>query len=152
MAGVRSLAGATVFSGIQPTGVWHIGNYLGAVRNWVGLQIHSADTAAMLFCVVDQHALTVPLRPPGVLQQHTRRALASMLACGLDPARVSMYTQSQLPQHTELAWLLACHLPVGSLLRQTQFKSKGLAQDTAGAGLLTYVCLSTSPLVSSTLC
>ncbi len=109
----------TVFSGIQPTGDVHIGNYLGALRNWVALQ----DTYDTIYCVVDMHATTVPYDPS---ELHDNRVLTAklLMAVGVDPSRSLLYFQSQVPQHAELSWILGCMTPLGSLNRMTQYKEK----------------------------
>jgi len=108
-----------VLSGVQPTGRLHLGNYLGAIRNWVGLQ----DTHDAFFCVVDLHAITSP-HDPRELRVATRAMAAAYVAAGVDPARASIFVQSHVPAHAELAWLLECVTPVGWLGRMTQFKDK----------------------------
>ncbi|MDH5373582.1 MAG: tryptophan--tRNA ligase, partial [Acidimicrobiia bacterium] len=109
----------TVFSGIQPTGVVHIGNYLGALRNWVALQ----DSYDTIYCVVDLHATTVPYDPQEL--HKSRVATAKLLmAVGVDPTRSLLYFQSQVPQHAELSWILGSMTPLGALNRMTQYKEK----------------------------
>ena len=109
----------TVFSGIQPTGDIHIGNYLGALRNWVKLQ----DSYDAIYCVVDLHAITVPY-DPGALQRSRLDTAKLLLAVGVDPARSLLYFQSQVPQHAELSWMLSTITSLGALNRMTQFKEK----------------------------
>ena len=108
-----------VFSGIQPSGDIHIGNYLGAVKKWVDL---TADHDA-LYCVVDDHAITVEY-DPARLPQLTFDAVRAAMACGLDPERCTIFVQSHVPAHTELTWLFNTVTPLGSLFRMTQFKDK----------------------------
>ena len=108
-----------VFSGIQPTAVMTIGNYFGAVKNWVRLQ-HECEA---VYCVVDLHAMTVAYDPPE-LRQSTRDMFAALLACGVDPERATVFVQSTVPEHTELCWVLATLASVGDLGRMTQFKEK----------------------------
>ena len=108
-----------VFSGIQPSGDPHIGNYIGAIRNWVADQEEYDNT----FCVVDQHAITASYDPEE-LRRNVRQLVAVYLASGLDPSRCSLFVQSHVPEHTELAWLLMCVTPMGWLSRMTQFKEK----------------------------
>ncbi len=108
-----------VFSGIQPTGEIHIGNYLGALRNWVKLQ----ESYDAIYCVVDLHAITVPYDPAELASARLKTAKA-LLAVGVDPARSLLYYQSQVPQHAELSWLLGVDTPLGALNRMTQFKEK----------------------------
>jgi tryptophanyl-tRNA synthetase len=125
-----------VLSGIQPTGVLHLGNYLGAVRFWVEDQ-HRADA---YFCVVDLHALTVE-HDPATLRAATLRKAQELLACGLDPDVCTLFVQSHVPAHSELCWLMECTASFGELRRMTQFKDKSDGQEGVRAGLLTYPCL-----------
>ncbi len=120
----------TVFSGLQPTGNIHIGNYLGALRNWVKLQ----DEYDCIYCVVDLHAITVPLDPTEFNRDRLQAAKV-LLAAGVDPERSLFYYQSQVPQHTELAWILSTITGTGQLNRMTQFKEKS---DAAGSNLGLY--------------
>ncbi len=119
-----------VFSGVQPTGNMHIGNYLGAFRNWVALQ----EDYDAIYCVVDLHALTVPVAPE-VLYENRLDAARVLLAVGVDPDRSLFYLQSQVPQHAELSWILSTMMPSSVLNRMTQFKEKS---DRAGANLGLY--------------
>ncbi|MDH3260333.1 MAG: tryptophan--tRNA ligase [Acidimicrobiia bacterium] len=116
-----------VFSGIQPTGDIHIGNYLGALRNWVKLQ----DTYDAIYCVVDLHAITVPYDPVALRRSRLNTAKL-LLAVGVDPSRSLLYFQSQVPQHAELSWMLSTITSLGALNRMTQFKEKA---DKAGKNL-----------------
>ena len=125
-----------VFSGIQPTGVLHLGNYLGAVRWWVADQ-HTSDAR---FCVVDLHALTAE-HDPATLGDATLRKAQELLACGLDPDVCTLFVQSHVSEHSELCWLLQCIASVGELRRMTQFKDKSDGQEGVRAALLTYPCL-----------
>jgi tryptophanyl-tRNA synthetase len=129
-------------SGIQPTGNLHIGNYLGALVNWVKLQ----EEYDAYFCVVDMHALTQ--RPdPEVLRQAVRELAIGVLASGVDPERATLFVQSQVPQHAELAWVMMCLTPLGDLNRMTQFKDKSTQQpDNINAGLFTYPVLQTADI------
>src|ERR1041384_5651461 len=127
---------ARVFSGIQPSGELHIGNYLGAVQNWVQLQ-RQHDC---LFCVVDLHAITQPYDPADLAQRSIDMAVG-LFASGLDPARAIVFVQSHVPEHTELYWLLNTVTPLGELERQTQFKDKAQRQESVPAGLLNYPVL-----------
>jgi tryptophanyl-tRNA synthetase len=120
----------TVFSGIQPTGNVHIGNYLGALRNWVQLQ----EEYDCIYCVVDLHAITVPL-DPAEFHRDRLEAAKVLIAAGVDPERSLFYYQSQVPQHTELAWILSSITSTGQLNRMTQFKDKA---DKAGSNLGLY--------------
>ncbi|HET8727594.1 MAG TPA: tryptophan--tRNA ligase [Alphaproteobacteria bacterium] len=127
-----------IFSGIQPTHKMHLGNYLGAVRNWVDLQGPDYET---IYCVVDLHALTIP-QDPASLRAQTRELAATLLACGIDPERSILFAQSQVPAHSELAWLFSTLTPLGWLNRMTQFKDKAAKQrDNTGLGLLAYPVL-----------
>jgi tryptophanyl-tRNA synthetase len=126
-----------IFSGIQPTGNLHLGNYLGAIRNWVALQ-HDYEC---IFCIVDLHALTLP-QDPDELRASTREVTAAYIASGIDPERCTIFNQSMVSAHVELAWLLACLTPLGWLNRMTQFKEKaGKDRDVAGLGLYAYPVL-----------
>ena len=126
-----------IFSGIQPTGNLHLGNYLGAIRNWVALQ-HDYEC---IFCIVDLHALTLP-QDPLELRQSTREVTAAYIAAGIDPERCIIFNQSMVSAHTELAWLLGCLTPLGWLNRMTQFKEKaGKQRENAGLGLYAYPVL-----------
>jgi len=127
---------ARVFSGIQPSGELHIGNYLGAVQNWVRLQ-HQHDC---LFSVVDLHAITQAY-DPATLSQRTIDMAVGLFASGLDPERAIVFVQSHVPEHTELNWLLNTVTPLGELERQTQFKDKAQRQESVPAGLLNYPVL-----------
>ena len=127
---------ARVFSGIQPSGELHIGNYLGAVRNWVTLQ-HQHDC---LFCVVDLHAITQSYEVSSLAQRTIEMAIG-LFAVGLDPQRAIVFVQSHVPEHSELNWLLNTATPLGELERQTQFKDKAQRQESIPAGLLNYPVL-----------
>jgi tryptophanyl-tRNA synthetase len=133
---------ARVFSGIQPSGELHIGNYLGAVRNWVRLQ----DEHECLFCIVDLHAITQAY-DPGSLTSRTREMAVSLLAAGVDPARCTLFVQSHVPEHSELYWLLNTVTPLGELERQTQFKDKSQRQESIAAGLLNYPVLQAADIL-----
>jgi hypothetical protein len=110
-----------IFSGIQPTGVPHLGNYLGALQQWVKLQNETSKDTRLLFSIVDLHAITVK-QDPKKLRQWRKEMLASLLAVGLDPKRCAIFNQSSVKQHTELMWLLSCHASMGYLGRMTQWK------------------------------
>src|SRR5580700_9331579 len=126
-----------IFSGIQPTGNLHLGNYLGAIRNWVTLQ----KDFECIFCIVDLHALTLP-QDPDELRASTREVTSAYIAAGIDPERCTIFNQSGVPAHTQLAWLLACLTPLGWLNRMTQFKEKaGKNREMAGLGLYGYPVL-----------
>jgi len=126
-----------VFSGVQPTGNLQLGNYLGAIKNWVALQQHYN----CLFCVVDMHALTVNPEPENLLRQ-TREVAAAFLAAGIDAEKHIVFNQSQVRQHAELAWVFNCIARMGWLARMTQFKDKvGKNSEKASVGLFAYPCL-----------
>ncbi|MBM5815911.1 MAG: tryptophan--tRNA ligase [Cyanobacteria bacterium K_Offshore_surface_m2_239] len=135
--GPPSAARPRVLSGVQPTGALHLGNWLGAIRNWVDLQ-NSHDT---FFCVVDLHAITVP-HDPGQLAENTLTTAALYLACGIDPEASTVFVQSHVSPHSELCWLLNCVTPLNWLERMIQFKEKAVKQgDNVSAGLLDYPVL-----------
>ena len=131
------MARPRVLSGVQPTGALHLGNWLGAIRNWVDLQ----DTHDTYVCVVDLHAITVP-HDHRQLASDTRSTAALYLACGMDPKRCSIFIQSQIAAHSELCWLLNCVTPLNWLERMIQFKEKSVKQgDNVSVGLLDYPVL-----------
>ena len=133
----------TVFSGIQPSGELHLGNYLGAIRNWVALQ----GSYECFFCIVDYHAVTQPYQPEE-LAGRVRAMAVDLLACGIDPARATLFVQSDVPEHTELAWALASVAPYGELGRMTQFKDKAeRSPDNINAGLFTYPILQAADIL-----
>ncbi len=126
-----------VLSGVQPTGNLHIGNYLGSIRNWVLTQ----EDYDSYFCVVDLHAITVP-HDPQVLAQNTRDIAALYIACGIDPTKATIFVQSHVTAHAELAWLLNCVTPLNWLQDMIQFKEKAIKQgENVGVGLLDYPVL-----------
>ncbi len=127
-----------VFSGIQPSGALHLGNYLGAIKRWVAEQ----DQNDNIFCIVDLHAITVP-QDAAALHEMTRELAAVFFACGLDPERVAVFVQSHVSAHAELAWILNCFTPMGWLERMTQFKDKAAREGTerASTGLFAYPAL-----------
>jgi tryptophanyl-tRNA synthetase len=134
-----------VLSGIQPTAdSFHLGNYLGAVRQWVELQA----TRDAIYCVVDLHAITVPY-DPATLRRRTRVAAAQLFAAGLDPERCILFVQSQVPEHTELNWILGCLTGFGEASRMTQFKDKSAkgGADQASVGLFTYPILQAADIL-----
>lgn len=123
-----------VFSGMQPTGSLHLGNYLGAMINWIKMQ----ETHECIYCVVDMHAITVP-QNPAELRNSIRQVTASYIAAGLDPKKSIVFNQSQVPEHAELAWIFNCVARLGWLNRMTQFKEKaGKDKEQASVGLYTY--------------
>lgn len=126
-----------VFSGIQPTGYLHLGNYLGAVGNWVTSQTENDS----FFCIVDLHAMTLPWDPQE-LRERTLATGALLLACGIDPAAATLFVQSHVPQHPELAWVLSCVARMGELRRMVQFKEKSKGEaESVSVGLFTYPVL-----------
>src|ERR1700681_3026828 len=127
---------ARVLSGVQPSGELHLGNYLGAFRNWVADQ-HHYDS---LFCVVDLHAMTLDY-DPALLAERTLQSAESLLAIGLDPSVCTLFVQSHVPEHPRLTWLLECTATFGELRRMTQFKDKGGEQEAVRAALFTYPVL-----------
>lgn len=133
---------ARVFSGIQPSGDLHIGNWLGAVRNWVDLQHHHDG----IYCVVDLHAITVPYQATE-LARRTREVAVGLLAAGIDPARAIVFVQSHVPEHTELQWLFTTVTPLGELERMTQFKDKAQRLESVPAGLLSYPVLQAADIL-----
>ncbi len=126
-----------IFSGAQPTGQLHIGNYLGALKNWVALQ----DEYESFYCIVNLHAITLP-QDPKTLRQKTLDLARIYLAAGVDPHKTTIFIQSDVPEHAELAWVLSCIARMGELERMTQFKDKGKGNaERAGVGLFTYPIL-----------
>ncbi len=130
-----------IVSGIQPTGSLHLGNYLGAIRQWVRMQDALQPGQQALFFIADLHAITV-FQEPASLRQATREIAAAMMAAGIDPARAILFNQSQVPEHAELAWVLECIARIGWLNRMTQFKEKsGKDREGASVGLFAYPVL-----------
>jgi tryptophanyl-tRNA synthetase len=126
-----------VFSGVQPTGNLHLGNYLGAIKNWVQLQ----KKKPCIFCIVDLHAITVA-ENRNKLEENTIEVLAAYIASGIDPNKSIIFSQSSVAAHSELAWILSCHTPIGWLNRMTQFKDKaGKNKEKAPLGLYSYPVL-----------
>jgi tryptophanyl-tRNA synthetase len=131
-----------IFSGIQPSGELHIGNYLGAVRNWVTLQAQYET----FICIVNYHAITVVYEPEDLLHR-THEMAVSLLASGIDPSKATLFVQSDVPEHTELAWIFNTVTPLGELERQTQFKEKSGRQESISAGLLNYPVLQAADIL-----
>lgn len=131
-----------VLSGIQPTGQLHLGNYLGAVRNWARMQ-HSTDA---FFCIVDLHSITTP-QEPGAIGRESLRLAQMLVAAGLDPDVCTLFVQSHLHEHTECAWLLECTASFGELSRMAQFKDKSDRQEFISAGLFTYPALQAADIL-----
>lgn len=136
------MAPKRVFSGVQPTGEAHLGNYLGAFKQWVELQ----DVAECIFCIVDYHAITVAY-DPAELPKRTFDMAVSLLAAGLDPDKCTIFVQSAVPEHTELAWLLNTVTSLGELERMTQFKDKSAGMESVPAGLLNYPILQAADIL-----
>ncbi len=133
-----------VFSGVQPTGQLHLGNYLGALSKFVKLQ----DQHECVFCVVDLHAITVPQKR-NVLAENSRQISAAFLACGLDPEKATIFVQSSVPAHAELAWILSCTARMGWLERMTQFKDKaGKDAERSSVGLFSYPVLQAADILA----
>jgi tryptophanyl-tRNA synthetase len=133
----------TIFSGIQPSGELHLGNYLGAVRNWVALQ----SSYRCFYCIVDYHAITQPFEP-AEMARRVRDMAGDLIACGIDPAQSTLFVQSAVPEHTELAWALASVTSYGELGRMTQFKEKSeKSPDNINAGLFTYPVLQAADIL-----
>lgn len=127
----------------QPSNQFHLGNYLGAISNWADMQEHYVS----YFGVVDLHAMTMPYKPSD-LRQHTLDCLIQYIACGLDPKKCTLFIQSHIPQHVELAWILSCLCPLGQLERMTQYKDKSKrVGDSVGAGLLYYPILQAADIL-----
>ncbi len=127
-----------IFSGIQPTGILHIGNFIGAIKQWIDLQ-HEAYKS--IFCIVDLHAITVP-QDPKKLKENIYSMAALYLAAGIDPKKSSLFVQSSRPEHSQLAWLLNCNTQMGELGRMTQYKEKSeMKKDTVSVGLYDYPVL-----------
>lgn len=132
-----------IFSGAQPTGQLHIGNYLGALKNWVALQ----DEYESFYCIVNLHAITLP-QDPAILRQKTLDLARIYLAAGIDPEKSTVFIQSDVSEHTELTWVLSCISRMGELERMTQFKDKGKGNtERAGVGLFTYPVLMASDIL-----
>ena len=133
---------ARIFSGIQPSGELHIGNYLGAVKNWVALQ----HTIESIYCIVDYHAI-IAAYEPSQLRVRRREMALGLLAAGIDPEKASLFVQSDVPEHTELAWIFNTVTPLGELERQTQFKDKSQRLESVNAGLLNYPILQAADIL-----
>jgi tryptophanyl-tRNA synthetase len=144
MTTVQPMPENRIFSGIQPTGNLHLGNYLGAIRNWVTLQ----DSFESIYCVVDLHAITVP-QDPQQLRQSTREVTASLIAAGISPQHSILFNQSRAPQHSQLAWIFNCVARLGWLNRMTQFKEKaGKNRENATVGLFAYPTLMAADILA----
>ncbi len=133
---------ARVLSGLQPSGDLHLGNYLGALRNWVADQ----DTHDAFYCIVDLHALTLDIQPED-LRSRTAETALDLLAAGLDPDRCTLFVQSHVAEHPRMAWLLECTATMGELGRMTQFKEKSAGRDSVRVGLFTYPVLQAADIL-----
>jgi tryptophanyl-tRNA synthetase len=138
------LAKPRVLSGIQPTGQFHIGNWLGAVRTWAAQVAEQKED--LFFCIVDAHAITVEYEP-AELRQSIEQMSRDLVACGVDPERCTLFVQSDVREHTELAWYLANVTPLGDLYRMTQFKEKSTGREHVLTGLLTYPVLMSADIL-----
>jgi tryptophanyl-tRNA synthetase len=134
--------GKIVFSGIQPTGTLHIGNYFGAIRNWASLQ----EDHDCIYCIVNYHAITIDVDPKA-LPLASRAMALDLMACGIDPERSILFLQSAVPEHTELAWILDCVTSYGDLQRMTQFKDKSEGRDFVSVGLFNYPVLQAADIL-----
>lgn len=132
-----------IFSGIQPSGEIHLGNYVGAIQNWVRL----IESYEAIFCIVDYHAITVEY-DPAEMPGRIRQAAVVNMACGLDPDKCTLFVQSQVPEHTELMWIFNCVSPLGELMRMTQFKEKSKQHmHNINVGLLDYPVLQAADIL-----
>lgn len=131
-----------VFSGIQPTGECHIGNYFGAIKNWVALQ----DKYECFYCIVDYHAITVDFDPKR-LHKRVIDMAGDLIACGIDPKKSILFVQSHIPEHTELSWIFNCFTSYGDLTRMTQFKAKSEEREFVSAGLFNYPVLQAADIL-----
>lgn len=131
-----------VFSGVQPSGIPTIGNYIGAMKNFVALQ----DEYDCTYCIVNQHAITTP-QDPVELKERTRSLAALYVAFGIDPEKATIFIQSEVPAHAQAAWLVQCHTYIGELERMTQYKEKASKQESVTAGLLTYPPLMVADII-----
>ena len=139
----KKLDKGLVFSGVQPTGNLHLGNYLGAIKNWVNLQ----KEKSCIFCIVDLHAITV-VENRSKLRENTLEVAAAYISSGIDPKKSKIFIQSNVSGHSELAWILSCHTPIGWLNRMTQFKDKaGKNRENVSVGLYTYPVLMASDIM-----
>ncbi|MGF3076410.1 tryptophan--tRNA ligase [Facklamia sp. P12945] len=132
----------TIFSGVQPSSIPTLGNYIGAMKSFVDLQ----DKYQATYCIVNQHAITVP-QDPEILVRQTKQLAALYLAIGIDPNKSTVFVQSEVPAHSQIAWLITCQIGVGELERMTQYKDKSAKQESVGAGLLCYPALMVGDIV-----
>ncbi|KAK6485608.1 tryptophan--tRNA ligase [Huso huso] len=140
---VKQIAGSRVFSGIQPTGIPHLGNYLGAIKSWVTLQ---EQYSCVLYSIVDLHSITLP-QDPAALRQNILDMTASLLACGIDPERSILFQQSQVSEHTELGWILGCFTSMPRLRHLPQWKMKSGKKNEGSVGLFTYPVLQSADIL-----
>ena len=137
--------GKKIFSGVQPTGNLHLGNYLGAIKNFVDLNNQKENEC--IFCVVDLHAITTK-QDPKELNENIRETVATFIASGIDPSKSIIFNQSKVPAHSEAAWILSCVARIGWLNRMTQFKEKaGKDKEKASVGLFSYPILMASDIL-----
>ena len=134
--------GKRIFSGLQPTGEVHLGNYAGALRNWARLM----DQYDCIYCLVDYHAITIPY-DPAEMPRRVHDAAVAVLSAGVDPERAVLFIQSEVPEHTELGWILSSLTTIGALERMTQFKEKGEEQGSQNLGLLAYPVLQAADIL-----
>lgn len=132
-----------IFSGVQPTGSLHIGNYLGAVKRWVELQNSGEDVT---YCIVDLHSITLP-QEPELLRLNSLRMAATLLACGIDPTKATLFVQSGVPQHAELSWILGCMTTMARLTHLPQYKEKSAKLKEIPLGLYIYPVLQAADIM-----
>lgn len=132
-----------IFSGVQPTGALHIGNYFGAIKRWVDLQNSGEDVT---YCVVDLHSITMP-QDPVILRENTMKLTATLLACGIDPDKATLFLQSSVPQHTELSWILGCLTTMARLTHLPQYKEKSATLKEIPLGLFMYPVLQSADIL-----
>lgn len=132
-----------IFSGVQPTGALHIGNYFGAIKRWVDLQNSREDVT---YCVVDLHSITLP-QDPVTLKDNTLQLTATLLACGIDPDKATLFLQSSVPQHTELSWILGCLTTMARLTHLPQYREKSATMKEIPLGLFMYPVLQSADIL-----
>lgn len=132
-----------IFSGVQPTGALHIGNYFGAIKRWVDLQ---NSGASVTYSVVDLHSITLP-QDPVALRDNTLKLTATLLACGIDPEMATLFLQSSVPQHTELSWILGCLTTMARLTHLPQYKDKSASMKEIPLGLFMYPVLQSADIL-----
>lgn len=134
----------TIFSGIQPTGSLHIGNYFGAIRKWIELQ--NTPNTNVTYCIVDLHSITLPQNPAD-LRANTLQMVASLLACGIDPKKCTLFLQSSVKQHAELCWILGCMTTMARLAHLPQYKEKSARLKEIPLGLFVYPVLQAADIM-----